>query len=227
MKCIYFYDNNQEILKETFEDSLKYYIPDVELLPIKFNYLSASSNFGTLDFRNLMLEKVSRVKEIILQNIEVETEFLISDIDIIVYNNFSDHLILNNYYDIIFQKENRNSGINTGFIYLKCSQKTHNFWELVEKKMQEYCSGQFVNEQAIINNEINNSNLKWKLFNDELWAYSNQPVPENVLIHHANCTVPLFNKSSLQLKCEQLILFLNNLNHPLKHQLIEKLNKYL
>jgi hypothetical protein len=201
-------------------------MPHLDLVPIKFDYISQSSNFGTLDFRNLMLEKVSKVKELIFENIALETELLISDIDIIVYNDFARHLNLNDGYDIIFQKENKDGGINTGFIYLKCSQKTHDFWQLVEHKMKNYHSEQFVNEQAIINNEIHATNLKWKLFDNEIWAYSNQPCPRTIVLHHANCTLPMEHRTSLQLKCDQLILFMENLDHTLKISLIEKLKKY-
>jgi hypothetical protein len=52
-----------------------------------------------------MLEKVQRVKEYIKAHIgEV---VLISDIDIVVYDNFQHHLEMNDSTDIVFQKNRR------------------------------------------------------------------------------------------------------------------------
>lgn len=228
--CYYFYDDNQAMLKDTFEMSISHAMPNVELRPIKFNYKSKSSNFGTLDFRNLMLEKVSRVKELIQSHIDSGDNILISDIDIIVYDDFTHLLKLDDNSDILFQKEHRNGGndtINTGFIYLKCSPKTLQLWTEVEQRMKAHSEGEFINEQKLINDIISQHTLQWGLFDDSIWAYSNSPKPNTILLHHANVTAPSQNKSSLQLKCEQMIHMLNESSLEVKDKIIEILNKHI
>jgi hypothetical protein len=177
-----------------------------------------------------MLEKVSRVKDIIEANIPHETHILISDIDIIVYDNFEHLLKLDDNKDILFQKEHRrgpDNTINTGFIYLKCSPRTLQLWAEVEQRMKSHTDGEFINEQAIINNIISQHDLKWGLFDDSIWAYSNDPKPDKLYLHHANVTSPQENKTSLQLKCEQMIKYLSESSLENKTTLIEMLTKYL
>jgi uncharacterized protein YdcH (DUF465 family) len=230
IKCYYFYDDNQAMLKDCFEKSLHNAMPHVELHPVKFNYKSQSSNFGTLDFRNLMLEKVSRVKDIIESHIPNGTHILISDIDIIVYDNFEHLLKLDDDKDILFQKEHSNGpndSINTGFIYLKCSPKTLQLWAEVEQHMKSHSDGVFINEQAIINNIVSEHDIKWDLFDDSIWAYSNNPKPDKIYLHHANVTAPIENKTSLQLKCRQMIDILTQSSLQIKDEIINILSKYL
>lgn len=219
-KCMYFYNDAQILFKKLFEKSILYCIPDIELIPVEFKYKTVNSNFGTLDFRNLMLEKTRVIKEYIYSNIENKSEILISDIDIIVYNDFTHLLNLDNI-DILFQKESHNGGINTGFIYLRCSQKTYELWKEVEYKLINYDASKFINEQKIINDTINKSGLIYKLFDDSIWAFSNKNKPTNILLHHANCTIPANNKSSYSLKCEQLLLFLEKSSLFIKDDLIK------
>ena len=217
---MYFWNDNQILLKKLFEKSILHCIPDIELIPIEFKYKVTNSDFGTIDFRNLMLEKTKVIKEYIYSNIKNNSEILISDIDIIVYNDFTHLLRLDNI-DILFQKERQNGGINTGFIYLRCSQKTYELWNEVEYQLINYDPSKFINEQKIINDKINNYNLIYKLFDDRIWAFSNKNKPDNILLHHANCTAPTNNKSSYSLKCEQLLLFLENSSFSIKDDLIE------
>ena len=220
---IYFYDDNQKMLKETFELTFKYFMPNIEMKPIKFDYKSNSSNFGTLDFKNLMIEKILKGREYIQNNFG--NIILISDIDIIIYNNFEHLLNLEEEYDIIFQKENKKKNcINTGFILLRCSQKTLDLWDNVFNIFNNFKKDQFINEQEIINNIIGKSNLKWKLFDDKIWAFSNNPMPSNLYLHHANVTKKNSNKTSLELKVIQIENILQKFNHPLKEKIIYILN---
>lgn len=228
--CYYFFDTNQIMLKECFELSLAHAMPTIELHPIEFTYKSSSSNFGTLDFRNLMLEKVCRVKDIIHSHIADGTKILISDIDIIVYKDFTHLLHLDDDMDILFQNERRTfktNNINTGFIYLKCNTATYNLWAQVEHQMKTFNAEKFVNEQAIINLIISSHPVRWALFDNSIWAFSNLPKPATIYLHHANDTCPKPNKTSLQLKCMQMVYFLHKSSLDIKFVLIEKLRHHL
>ena len=216
---MYFWDDNQVRLKKVFEYATAHYCPHLNLIPMKFDYQSKSSNFGTLDFRQLMLEKVVKMKEIIKSRIGTNSEILISDIDIIAYDNFEDALVLGDK-DILLQKENQFNGINTGFIYLKCSEKTYRFYEAIEQGMRAYPEDQFINEQAIVNHIIHNSDIQHSLFNDDIWAKSNPIMPEKIKVHHANCTIPQPNKSSYELKIEQFLEVLNMRENEIKDGII-------
>jgi hypothetical protein len=193
-------------------------MPDIELIPIEFVYKASTSNFGTLDFRKLMLEKVQRVKEYIKAHIgEV---VLISDIDIVVYDNFQHHLEMNDSTDIVFQKIDANGGFCTGFILLRCSDKTHRLWTDIEIGMSQFDENSFINEENILNKIIGNYNLNVKLFDDSMWSFSISPKPEKIYIHHVNCTVPNGLKSSFQLKCEQMVHFLEHSSLPIRDELL-------
>ncbi len=225
LSCYYFFDHNQLVLKELFEESMGHFMPDITLCPIELEYKSQSSDFGTLDFRNIILEKMTKVVDIIKSNIESGTTILVSDIDIIIYDNFERYLNIGDA-DIMIQKEHRNRKINTGFILIKCSDKTYNYWKFVEEQMKMYKKGSFINEQEIMNNTIAKSGLTLKLFDDTIWAYSNQPMPANICLHHANVTKPSDQHSSLQKKCMQLVSVMNIMNHKLKDRFIPRLEKY-
>jgi hypothetical protein len=219
--CYYFHNTNQTVLKEAFEYSARFFMPILELRPIEFHTKVSSSNFGTLEFRQLMMEKVVRVKEIIKTHMLEEKTILVSDIDIIIYSDFSHLIQLPPTIDVMFQKENSTCSINTGFIMLKCSPQTYQFWCDIETKMLEVDSSIFVNEQVIVNQIINTSLLKWALFPNEIWAFSNDPKPETIFLHHANCTG---DTRSLHAKCEQLISFLKDSTSLIKDILISILS---
>jgi len=223
IKCLYFWNMNQLVFRQCFEHSMMFFMPHIELIPIKLRYEAQTSDFGTMDFRQLMLEKVREVKEYVFKHMHENLEIIISDIDIIVYENFQHLLSLGPDEDMILQAENSEGNINTGFIYMRCSEKTYNFWKHIEDEMVSFKSGEFVNEQAIVNRDIRSSELKWRLFESSIWAYSNEK-PSIVYLHHANHTPPSTNVSSYQLKCQQFKWFLEGTNSPIKKQLLDLLN---
>lgn len=173
-----------------------------------------------------MYEKVKKIINFIESNIYNSTTVLISDIDIIIYKNIEELMHLDSY-DIIFQKENSRNNINTGFILLKCCNKTLLLWKKVLNIMDNYKKNSFINEQKCINDIIKKDNfdIKWKLFPNEIWAFSNLPLPANIYLHHANCTVCTKNKSSLELKIEQIKTIMNKYQHPLNDVLKAILSK--
>jgi len=223
IKCFYFWEKNVIKLKEMFETTMNYFSNNIEMIPIELEYNAKTSDFFSLDFKNLVLEKTIRVKDIIESKIDTNEEILISDIDIVVYNNFESCLNLNNN-DIVFQKESRIlNDANTGFIFLKCNNTVLNLWKTTIDIIQNYDKHIFINEQIVINQLIANNfqNLKWGVFDDYIWAYSNPPIPDKILLHHVNCTIPSEQKSSYQVKIDQIKEILNIRNNEIKDKILD------
>ena len=91
---------------------------------------------------------------------------------------------------------------------MKCSNRMYNFWKRVEDIMNLHDADAFINEQAVVNDIIHKSDIKWSLFPDTIWAYSNQPMPHDIHLHHANVTMPEPGKSSLEKKKDQILMIL-------------------
>jgi hypothetical protein len=221
IKCYYFWDKNLLSMKNTFELTLNRFTDNIKTVPVEFEYNSKSSNFGTLDFRNLMLEKTTKVRDIIKEGMAEEEEILISDIDIVIYGNFESELSLGDK-DILFQKETREGGVNTGFIFLKCNESTLSLWEDTISEITNFDKASFINEQAAINKLLaNREGLKWGVFDDSIWAISNSPMPENILLHHANCTAANGYQTSYELKVQQIMHIMNVRHNAARNEIAQ------
>lgn len=176
----------------------------------------AAADFATQSFKRIIHEKVSRLVTEILRSENPEDAFLLSDIDIqffgrcepVVRQKLVGH-------DIVFQKEHALSpDVNTGFIAMRPTSQVKGLWSEVERRLAQCLEApDFVNEQQIVNRLLpTQTSLKWSTFPDEIWAWSNSKIHlnsenfPNILLHHANCTVPRGNKTSLELKVEQMDL---------------------
>ncbi len=210
-KCIIFWNENQRVLKDMFVESMQLHMPKMEVVPFEFKTKVSSSNFGTLEFKELMKEKIHTIQDYILEH-DGET-VLVSDIDILVYKPFTELMCLNEV-DIVFQKEERSHGINTGFYLMKCSTRTYDFWKQVEIKMKLTDREKFINEQRVVNTIIDSSGLKWSVFPDTIWAFSNKPMPDNIYLHHANVTRADETKSSLEKKIDQILNIMSKTGYP-------------
>jgi hypothetical protein len=173
----------------------------------------SSSNFGTTDFRKIITEKIFKLLQDIFPE-NTDNMFIVSDIDIQVFKSFE--YILKQYIDvdIVFQKEQRNWGVNTGFMLIKNTPLTFELFKETLLILLSTPRDKFINEQNIIQNLLHQDRykiLKVGLFPNEIWAYSNQPIPDisQLILHHANCTGPSENESSLEKKLKQL--------HMIKH----------
>ncbi|MBD3245593.1 MAG: hypothetical protein GF333_01100 [Candidatus Omnitrophica bacterium] len=111
--------------------------------------------------------------------------------------------------DILFQAEHwPQKEINSGFMVIRCNEKTLSFFEAVLKidyeKMRHF-------DQSAINAILqeNTIGLRWDVLPRQFWAmtHGGNP-PRDIVLHHANGTVPCERNGrkigSLQLKIEQL-----------------------
>jgi hypothetical protein len=223
IKCYYFWNKQFVSLKKVFELTMEYFTSNIQMIPVELKFQAKTSDFLTLDFKNIILEKTKKVKNIIESNLLTEKEILISDVDIVIYNNF-EHLLQLNEYDIIFQKENKKFVSNTGFIFLKCNKKVLSLWEKIIEIIEKTNPNAFTTEQRAIKQlllEDSSQEIKYKHFEDSIWAYSNPPQPSTILLHHANVTLPTEQKSSYELKVEQIKKIINTNNHPLKEKIFQ------
>ena len=213
--CYYFWNQTQVELRNVFELTMRHFMPKIILNPIEFVTETQNSAYGTQGFKQLMLEKANKVKQIIDNN--KGKEIIISDIDIIIYNNFENELNLQDY-EILLQKENSKNVCNTGFLFLRCSERLSLFWQKVIDNIA--ISDGFTNEQRQIITLLRSNylNLKHGLFSDKIWAYSNQPIPDNILIYHANRAANVSNKKS------QIKRVLQQNTHPLHSKILKLLS---
>lgn len=172
----------------------------------------STSNFGTSDFRKIITEKVFKILQDIFPE-NIDKPFIVSDIDIQVFKSF-EHIVKqcnSDVVDIVFQKEQRNWGVNTGFVLIKNTPLTFELFKETLFILLSTPRDEFINEQNIIQKLLHHEkykSLKVGLFPNEIWAYSNQPLPDitKLILHHANCTGPSENESSLEKKLKQLYM---------------------
>ena len=216
MNIYYFWNEEQKILKHIFEKSLESH-SYLNLKPIELTTKISTSNFGTKDFRKIITEKIDKILQYVFPE-NINNPFIISDIDIQVFQSFEHILKQYNNVDIVFQKENRNGGINTGFMLIKNTPITLNLFKDTLSILMSAPKDKFVNEQGIIQELLyheNYKNMKRYLFPNEIWAFSNSPMPniKTIILHHANCTSPSENESSLEKKIKQLNYIRNFVNN--------------
>lgn len=176
----------------------------------------AAADFATQSFKRIIHEKVSRLVTEILGSEDPEGAFLLSDIDIQFFRR-CEPVVLQalDQHDIVFQKEHAlGPEVNTGFMAMRPTSQVKDLWSEVEHRLARSLEdSEFVNEQQIVNMLLpTRTSLKWSTFPDEVWAWSNSNIHlnsenfPNILLHHANCTAPRGNKTSLELKVEQMDL---------------------
>jgi hypothetical protein len=188
----------------------------LNLKPIELTTKISTSNFGTKDFRKIITEKIAKILQYVFPE-NINNPFIISDIDIQVFQSFEHILKQYNNFDIVFQKENRNGGINTGFMLIKNTPTTLNLFKDTLDILMSAPKDKFVNEQDIIQELLCHEKykiIKGNLFPNEIWAFSNGPMPniETLILHHANCTSPSENESRLEKKIKQLNYIKNLVN---------------
>ncbi len=209
-----FFNEGQKVLFDRyFKSSLK------DNWRIIVHPISASvkdQNFGTQGFKAIIHQKMDVLVNEILPQEKNKSGFIMSDVDIqffkpcarIIHDCLECH-------DIVFQRElPKKNVVNTGFIAMRSTRDVINFWGKILFEIKENLNNTgFINEQKLANELLKKDiQLNWGVFPDEIWAWSNYRLsPPNVnlpdiCLHHANCTEPEENKTSLDFKIEQLEL---------------------
>ncbi len=151
--------------------------------------------------------KTTRHKiELVLDAIEEQWGgiFLYADVDIQFFAPVT-HLVLQalKNKDIVFQQDDENGTICTGFFACRANEKTRALFQDVYKLM---CSSELRSDQPTVNFCLRNRSCQYEIE----WAYlpdiffsggraktqskTNFDIPENIVMHHANGVVGIKNK---------------------------------
>lgn len=210
---VFFNDGQRILFERYFTPSLK---DDWRIIVHPIRNLDQGQNFGTQGFKEIIHQKIDTLLNEIFPLEEHNYGFILSDIDIQFFKPCD--TIVRNYlerHDIVFQRENSHTvEVNTGFVAMRVTSDVINFWRQIEFELKDALDNpRFINEQSLANALLATaSQLNWGVFPDEIWAWSNQrffptiAYQHSICLHHANCTEPRGNKTSLDLKIEQLDL---------------------
>ena len=199
------------LLDEVFRPSLKdqWNLIEHELTDAQ------AQDYGTDLYREIILQKVRSVVENIFAAERGNELAIVSDVDIQFFQP-CDAIIRESMQgkDLVFQSESGTQSplVNAGFYCFRpdCAAVL-SYWSWVLEEMERRKSQKMLfNEQDIINETLPNSGLRWGQFPDELATISNRNFYfwgediRKVRMHHATCTAPNGQKSSLERKIEQL-----------------------
>ncbi|MFA7001078.1 MAG: putative nucleotide-diphospho-sugar transferase [Candidatus Omnitrophota bacterium] len=192
VKLFSFYDGSFEKLKDRFVETIK---DDYE---VNINYNKTFSNKTWCGGIEVWLYKTQYVIDCIKNN--MGDVIVVADIDMQFFKS-SSHLVLKcmESFDLAFQRNPRPwnvaQPICIGFMGIRCSHNTSNFFE---KVLQEIKSTGCHDQQIIV--ELLGANkrsqpqcefaIKWNYFPKSFWAYSsdekwNLTRPINIVLHHA------------------------------------------
>ncbi|CAK9096145.1 Sulfate transporter 4.1 [Durusdinium trenchii] len=113
--------------------------------------------------------------------------------------------------DMIFQKEFEDLGVNIGFMAIRNTPASRGFWEYVHSEI----SRTQALDQRVVNNSLYSGHaaeefgLRWDRWPSEIWASSmafSGPLPEGLLVHHANFLLEKAPSADPGPKLEQLKL---------------------
>lgn len=191
----YFYNSHHQILiDEYFLPSFKEYNKTgINLIGINFEKSINKSLFGTESFKRLGAERVSKIIDLI-KNEEKDKQFIISDVDIQFFGDVYETIneIANKQYDVVFQKENKNEGVNFGFILITSNESSLNYWEKVLSVLNDPTTDVRVFDQSIGNENLNMIN--YTTFDESIWNWSQGDLKKHIKLHHANCVSPVEDK---------------------------------
>jgi hypothetical protein len=188
MKIFYFCDSFYLDMKTTFETSFK------DIFEKKFYLIQ---NKLDMDFtKQACGVDIWKFKiEMILYAIEENYNeiIVISDVDILFYKPvipiIEESMIG---YEMCFQKEWPEKGINIGFISIYCNENTLDFWKTVYQEVVD--SNKW--DQEVVNHLLYNEgfDISWNLFPSTIWNWSQGKLDKNIALHHANCALSKHNK---------------------------------
>jgi hypothetical protein len=196
IKLYYFWNKNQEELltKYFLPTFLKYNKENFELVGEEFSNENNVSHFGSIAFKKLIIQKVKAIINILDNSLENEF-FVVSDIDIQFFDSIYDTIIeyMNKNNDIIFQKENSGGDtVNTGFMLIKNTKQTKEFWINILDDLKSSDENFFINEQALANLKLDQ--ISSDTFNGTIWNWSQGLLNSKIILHHANCVATTQDK---------------------------------
>lgn len=191
----YFYNSHHQILIDKYflPTFKKYNKKGINLIGINFEKSINKSLFGTESFKRLGAERVGKIIDLIKKE-EKGKQFIISDVDIQFFDDVYETIneFANKQYDVVFQKESKNEGVNFGFILITSNENSLNYWEKVLSTLNNPTTGGWVFDQSIGNENLNMIN--YTTFDETIWNWSQGDLKKHIKLHHANCVSPVEEK---------------------------------
>lgn len=179
MKIYYFSDEKYLDMKDFFVKSMKdpweHKFTDLGIINVDKTKPGSGENIWK--FKTKMV--LSAIKK---NNNDI---IVVSDIDIVFFKPvipLINELMKDK--EILFQGEYKDSGINIGFVAIKCNDNTYNFWNTVLKRI----NSDKIWDQKIVNELIYKENypIKWGLFPPTIAARSHKGELKGIHLFHAN-----------------------------------------
>ncbi len=192
---LYYFHNSyhQIMVDEYFLPSFKqHHTNEINLIGVNFEDSTEKSLFGTEQFKKLTLEKINKI----INLIEFKTndnKFITCDSDIQFFGDIYE--IINNFsdknYDIVFQKEKKDEGVNNGFMLITPNQNSLNYFRKISSLLIKTTDSR-TNDQ-LIGNEILHM-VNYTTFDETIWNWSQGGLNKSIKLHHANCVSPVEEK---------------------------------
>jgi hypothetical protein len=207
------YTFHTELNKKLFEE---YFFPSAkkygEVVAIKGNQGQSNGIYRQEGWLELMSQKIDAIIKAIKEN--NGQIFMFCDADAQFFNKIE--ISGMEKYDMLFQRDNPSGTLCAGVFFCKGNGRTLEFWQEVKKLMGKKISERIQDDQDAVNfilrkNKLqqfiknNKFKIKWGYLPAEfygagtltgkLWTSEEYlPVPENIILHHANYTQGLENK---------------------------------
>jgi nucleotide-diphospho-sugar transferase len=204
IKLYALYTPSHEILKDN------YFLPsiqdDFDIILEEWEQTCPTAQFLSEGWTQTTMRKVDLIIRAIHEN--WGSFFIFSDVDIQFFRPIKKTIIsLIKNYDLIIQKNNPEGVLCSGFFACRGNEKTLQLWTDVKKRMQETSnSDQISLNQCIKRNSKNNPyDIAWNYLPDTffgggtltgyLWYPGTKlPIPNGIMMHHANWTQGIKNK---------------------------------
>jgi len=210
MKLFFFYDRNFSPLRDQMVASLEE-CGGAAALSLQEDLLDdLKGNNRAGGGLPTYLYKSAKIRQA-LSEVEEDEVFLFSDVDIQFFQPV--HSVVEECMatgvDMILQKEFEDIGVNIGFMAIRNSSACRAFWEHVHSEI----SRTQALDQRVVNNSLYSGHatsefgLRWDRWPSSIWASSmafSGPLPEPLLVHHANFLVEKAASADPQPKVAQL-----------------------
>ncbi len=204
-----FYSKSHAILKDDwFAPSIQRINDDLNVT-IRFIDQLGTGNYGTKEFNQTMLDKIDLIDDAIKEN--WGGIFVYADIDIQFFRPFSNIIReMLKKYDMVIAKDSPQGTCCAGFFAARANKRVKRLWQDV-RKLTPTTRG---DDQGALNKFLRRTHpcpVKWAYLPKEFFGGGtltgknwepgkSLPVPQNIIMHHANWTVGLPNKiAQLQL----------------------------
>lgn len=189
MKLITYYTETHKDLYENYFVNSLHNIHEFEVFKKCGTQHSTDGNYFSNGFNETTKDKILFLLETLEQSVNEDEVVLFSDVDVIFFSKIKSYFKRYQEYDMVFQ--NGIGGLNTGFFTIKNSEE-------VRKLLKNVVSNchLFDNDQIALNFLIKSHNIKFTMFDDEIfsvahtlgpkvWSDEEFILPDNVLVFHA------------------------------------------